>query len=97
MVEVVGRTEKEKALEEKVKDLERITKEMFKKKTIQTLYDIVAVLHPKTHVFEISASLNIKEVRITKPEHYDVAYQLAEAYEKHFPGEKWTLKTDYNE
>ena len=76
--------------------LEEIAKEVCKKKHITSMMDCIYIKNSETKETEIGILSDKKRVVITKPEHYDAAYNLALAYET-YGGEKWTLKTDYNE
>ena len=96
MVEIVRRTEKEKQAIGRMKMLEEIAKEMFRKKEIINLAGTIYVSNSETKAAEISVIHGEKEVAIQDPRHYDAAYQLALAYET-YDGEEWTLKTNYNE
>ncbi len=97
MVEIVWRTEKEKQAIGRMKMLEEIAKEVCKKKHVITIMmDYIYIKNSKTKVTEMVVFSDKNRVNITKPKHEVDAYNLALAYET-YDGEKWTLKTDYNE
>jgi len=106
MVKVVPRTDKEKALEEKVKGLKEITKQAIKDKrkifnyvgTSRNLRNLIYIRNYNffTLFMSYAADCSDNSISIDKPKHYDFAFELVKRYQEH-TGEEWTLKKEYDE
>ncbi len=98
MVNIIERTKEEIRLEERAKDLEKIAKEIIPSATINLTNKpyLIVVFDPSSNNMICGVYPDKNKIVLRDRKYFDISLKLAEEYEKN-PGEKWTLKKDYNE
>lgn len=111
MVRIEEKSLEEKTVDAKFDRLVTITREIIRDKVMElytgrrpdffSIWDLDTRVLPGTPVLELTSTpviemkVHTNRVHVKSPQYFGLARRLAEAYEKHFKKEEFTVKKDY--